>query len=298
VALDRKNPPFAHYAKDGAPSSTCDGRRDGENPRAGHPAISDQEARESLRRVHRGHGVRREEKSKMKRRGVVASERKNPSFAKDAKDGAPSSTCDGRRDGENPRVGPRQLEFEEFAEALGLLAGDGDFGLFFVVHFDHEAGFEPGDYFFNVVDVDEIGAVGAPEGVGVESGVEFFEGAALRGAFDIAGNNGNEAAFDGGEDEVAGVDQEHALLGLDEDFGGRFGGGFGGGELGDEFFEALGGAGVGFDFLFGFLDGFGDAGFVEGLEDVVDGVDVEGLYGVLVEGGGEDNVRDFELALD
>ena len=27
------------------------------------------------------------------------------------------------------------LEFEEFAEAFGLLAGDGDFGGFFVVHF-------------------------------------------------------------------------------------------------------------------------------------------------------------------
>jgi hypothetical protein len=27
------------------------------------------------------------------------------------------------------------LEFEEFAEAFGLLAGDGDFGRFFVVHF-------------------------------------------------------------------------------------------------------------------------------------------------------------------
>ena len=179
-----------------------------------------------------------------------------------------------------------------------MLAGDGDFGLFFVVHFDHEAGFEPGNDFLDVVDIDEIGAVGAPKGVGVEGGVEFFEGAALRGAFDFAGDDGDETAFDGGKDEVAGIHQEHALLGLDEDLGGRLGGGLGGGELGDEAFEALGGAGVGFDFLFGFLDGFGDAGFVEGLEDVIHGVDVEGLHGVLVEGGGEDDVRDLELALD
>jgi len=128
--------------------------------------------------------------------------------------------------------------------------------------------------------------------------VEFFEGAVLRGAFDFAGDDGDEAAFDGGEDEVVGVHQEHALLGLDEDFGGWLGGGLGGSELGDELFEALGGAGVGFDFLFGFLDGFGDAGFVEGLEDVIDGVDVEGLHGVLVEGGGENDVGDFELAFD
>jgi hypothetical protein len=30
---------------------------------------------------------------------------------------------------------PVPLEFEEFAEAFGLLAGDGNFGGFFVVHF-------------------------------------------------------------------------------------------------------------------------------------------------------------------
>ncbi len=190
------------------------------------------------------------------------------------------------------------LEFEELAEALGLLAGDGDFGLFFVVHFDHETGFEPGNHFLDVVDVDEIGAVGTPEGVGVESGVEFFESAVLRGAFDFAGDDGDEAAFDGGEDEVVGIDEEHALLGLDEDLGGRIGGGLGRGELGDELFETLGGAGVGLDFFLGFLDGFGDAGFVEGFEDVVHGVDVEGLHGVLIESGGENDVRDFEFALD
>jgi hypothetical protein len=67
-----------------------------------------------------------------------------------------------------------ELELEEFAEASGLLAGDGDFGLFFVVHFDHETGFEPGNDFLDVVNIHKIGAVGAPEGVGVEGGVEFF----------------------------------------------------------------------------------------------------------------------------
>ena len=79
------------------------------------------------------------------------------------------------------------LEVEEFAEALGLLAGDGDFGGFFVVHFQHEAGFEPGDDFADVVDVDEIGAVGTPKRVGGEGFVKFFEGAVVGGAFDIAG---------------------------------------------------------------------------------------------------------------
>ena len=269
VALERRSPPSQNEG--GAPSSTCDGWRDEEKAREEKvdgeiPRCADSARNDGVN----GWGTRQPVP------GVYLADRLRRRSLQ-------------RRE---------ELEFEEFAEAFGLLAGDGDFGLFFVVHFDHEAGFEPRDDFLDVVDVDEIRAMGTPEGVGVEGGVEFFEGAVLRGAFDIAGDDGDEAAFDGGEDEVVGVDQEHALLGLDEDFGGRLGGGLGGGELGDELFQALGGAGVGFDFFFGFLDGFGDAGFVERLEDVVDGVDVEGLHGILVEGGGEDHVRDFELALD
>jgi hypothetical protein len=85
----------------------------------------------------------------------------------------------------------RKLEFEEFAEAFGLLAGDGDFGLLFVVHFDHEAGFEPGNDFLDVMNVDEIGAVRAPKGFGFEGSVELFEGAVVGAAFDFAGSDGD-----------------------------------------------------------------------------------------------------------
>ena len=41
----------------------------------------------------------------------------------------------------------------------------------------------------------------------------------------------------------------------------------------------------------GLFEGLEDAGAVEGLEQVVDGVDLEGADGVLVEGGGEDDLR-------
>ena len=190
------------------------------------------------------------------------------------------------------------LEFEEFAEAFGLLAGDGDFGLFFVVHFQHEAGFEPGNDFLDVVDVDEIGAVGAPEGIGIECGEKFFEGAVVGSAFGILGRDGDEAALDGGEDEIAGIDEKHALLGADQDFDGLGRSRLGSGELGDELFEALGGTGPGFDFLFDFLDGFGEAGLVEWFQDVIYRVNIERLHRVVVEGGGEDDVGDFEFALD
>ncbi len=104
------------------------------------------------------------------------------------------------------------LEFEEFAEALGLLAAHGDFGLFLVVHFQHEAGFEPGHDFLDVMDVDEIGAVRAPEGLGLQGVEQFLEGAVVGGAFDVFGDDGNEATFDGGEDKVFCIDEQRALL--------------------------------------------------------------------------------------
>jgi len=155
------------------------------------------------------------------------------------------------------------LEVEEFAETLRLLAACGDFGLFFVVHFEHEAGFEPGNNFLDVVNVDEIGAVRAPEGIGVEGIEKFVEGAIVGGAFGVFGDDGDEAAFDGGKDEVAGINQEHALLGADQDFGRLGGGGLGSGKLADKLFEPLGGAGLGFDFFFDFLNGPVEAGLVE-----------------------------------
>lgn len=190
------------------------------------------------------------------------------------------------------------LEVEEFAEAFGLLAGDGDFGVFLVVHLEHEAGLEPGDDFFDVVDVDEIGAMGPPERVGVERGEKLVEGAVVGGAFDIFSGDGDKAAFDGGEDEIGGIDEEHTLLGTDEDFGRLRGGGLGSGELGDELLETFGGIGLGLDFAFDALNGFGDAGLVEGLEDVIDGVHVKSLDSVMVKSGGEDDVRDFEFSFD
>jgi len=128
--------------------------------------------------------------------------------------------------------------------------------------------------------------------------MEFVERAVVRVAFNIFGDDGDDAAFDGSKNEITGVDEEHALLGADEDFGGLGRNGLGNGKLGDELFEALGGAGLGFDFAFDLLDGFGDAGFVEGFQNVVDSVHIEGLDGVVVESGGEDDVWDFEFALD
>ena len=79
------------------------------------------------------------------------------------------------------------------------------------------------------------------------------------------------------------------------DFGAAGGGS---GELAHQDFQALDRRGLGFDHFLGALDGFGDARLVEGLEDVVDGVHVESLDGVIVEGGGEDDLRQALFAFE
>src|ERR1700734_1122574 len=102
----------------------------------------------------------------------------------------------------------QELEVEELAEALGLGAANGDFGLLGVVHAELVAGLEPGYDLADVLDVDEEGAVGAPEGLGIELVGELLEGAAVGLALDGGGDNGDGALVDGGEADLALVDEE------------------------------------------------------------------------------------------
>ena len=146
-----------------------------------------------------------------------------------------------------------------------MLAGDGNFGLLFVVHFEHEAGFEPGHHFLDVLDVDEVGAMRAPEGVGIECFEKLIERTIVGSAFGIFGHDGDKAAFNRSEDEVSRIHQEHALLRTNEDFGRLHVGGLGSSELIDELLEPLGGTVFGFNFAFDLLNGAGETGFVKGL---------------------------------
>src|SRR5579864_4312545 len=69
-----------------------------------------------------------------------------------------------------PQKGCFKLEPKQFAQALGLGAADGNFSLFFVVHSQLVGALEPGHHFLDVIDVDQVRAVGAPEQVGIEIG--------------------------------------------------------------------------------------------------------------------------------
>ena len=141
----------------------------------------------------------------------------------------------------------------------------------------------------------------APEFIGVDGGGQLFDGAVVRDALKILGKDGDGAVLDGGVDQVGGVDQKHPLLRFHEKLRRlrRFRGGrLRQGQLAHQDFQALDRRGLRFDHFFGALDGFGDARFVEGLEDVVDGVNVEGLDGVIVEGGGKNDLRQALFAFE
>lgn|SRR6476646_2288544 len=54
-------------------------------------------------------------------------------------------------------------ESEQFAQALGLGAADGNLSLFLIVHPELVGTLEPGDDFADAVDVHEVGAMSAPK---------------------------------------------------------------------------------------------------------------------------------------
>lgn len=139
----------------------------------------------------------------------------------------------------------------------------------------------------------------APEMVGVERFIEFFERAVVRGALNLAGGDSDIAAIDGGEHHVFGVHKKQALLNFDEDFEARGNVALSGvAKLVDKLLETVGSGRLRVERFARALDGFGDACLVEGLEDVIDGVYVEGLNGVLIERGSKNDMWHFHFAFD
>ena len=69
-------------------------------------------------------------------------------------------------------------------------------------------------------------------------------------------------------------------------------------ELADELLEPLGGGSLRLQHFAGARNGLGDARLVEWLQDIVHGIYIECLDGVLVKRSGKDHVRHFHFALD
>src|SRR5579884_3440494 len=193
-----------------------------------------------------------------------------------------------------------KLQFEEFAEALGLLAADGNLRVLLVVHLQHVAGLEPRYHFLDVVNVHEKGPMRPPEGVHVERGVQFLERPVIGAAFSVARDDGDQPIVDRGENQILRIHEQQALLRLHEQFHRmrravllRFR--LARPQPADELLEPLRRARLRFDLATRPLKRLGDARLVEGLEHVIHGIHVERLHRVMIERRGEDHVRHFHL---
>ncbi len=140
--------------------------------------------------------------------------------------------------------------------------------------------------------------MGAPETYGVEQFEKLFQSAAFGLALENARNDANNTLVNGSEANIGLIDEQQAALRLHDELGGRTArlAILGAVQQAQQAIDLdlIGRAGrraTGGDARLGAIHGFGDAGKVKGLEQVVDGVDVKGADGVLVEGRGKDELR-------
>src|SRR5205807_7968483 len=189
------------------------------------------------------------------------------------------------------------LQLEQFPHALDLAAADGNFGLLFVAHFPHVSGLEPRHHFLDVMNVDEEGAMRAPERVRIKRGGQFIECAIVRSAFHVLGHDGDVAFLNGSPDQIFGVHKQQALLRFHQNLHRLRGALFRTTQLADELLEPLGGTGLRFNFFARALDGFRNARLVERLQNVIDRIYIKRLHRVMIEGRRKNNVRNFGFAL-
>src|SRR5580658_2406011 len=118
-----------------------------------------------------------------------------------------------------PHRGGMRLQLQERAKTFGLHTAYGNLGLLLVVHAELEAGFEPWNHFLDSVNVDEVRAMDAPEGIGIEIGLQLLNGAIVRLPFEIRGDHGNQSVVNSRVDHVLRVDDEIPMVALNEDLG-------------------------------------------------------------------------------
>src|SRR3990170_4688095 len=107
----------------------------------------------------------------------------------------------------------RGLEVEQLAQALGLGAADGNLGVLAIAHPQLVGALETRQNLFDVVDIDEVGTVHAPEHAGIERRLQLFDGAKVGFPFELPGRQTYAAFLDRGEDQLLGIQQQQAPAG-------------------------------------------------------------------------------------
>src|SRR5262249_54062008 len=142
------------------------------------------------------------------------------------------------------------------------------------------------------------GAMRPPEGIGIERRVQFFQGAVIRTAFGVLGHHGDVVVLNRSPDHVLRVHQQQTLLRLHKQLDRLRGSGLGRAKLLHELLEAVGGGNLRLQRLSRAGDGFRNARLVKWLQNIIDGVHIEGLHRVMIERRCKHHVRNAEFALD
>ena len=124
--------------------------------------------------------------------------------------------------------------------------------------------------------------------------MQLFDGPVVGRAFHFPRHHVDCAILDGSEDDVLGVHQKQPLLRLHQQFYGRR---FRRSHLADERFQPFGGRGFGLQRFLRALNGPRQTILLDRLQDVIDGVDFEGLHGIVVKRRRENDLRNFSLAV-
>src|SRR5579864_7770996 len=104
-------------------------------------------------------------------------------------------------------------ESKEFPQPLGLSAADRNLGLLFVIHAELVRTLKPGNHLANAVDVDQVGAVGAPEEIAVKTVEQLLECPAVGLSFHprcTRSHNCDDAVFDPCITDIFLVHEKHA----------------------------------------------------------------------------------------
>src|SRR5258708_3743101 len=179
---------------------------------------------------------------------------------------------------------------EQFPKALGLSAANRDFGLLPIIHSQLVRTLEPGNHLADAIDIHQVRTVRPPEQTWIQAVEQLFKRPAIRltlHAGRTPGHNRDHAVFNRRITDIPLVHKKHASQRLEQDFRGLR---FLGLQHPNQTLNLLRRYSVPFLLGLGLLHRLRDALFVEWLQQIVHGVYLERLDGVLVKCRSKDNL--------
>src|SRR6478609_593087 len=101
------------------------------------------------------------------------------------------------------------LQSEQFPQPLSLGAAHRNFSLFLIIHTQLIRTLEPGNNFFDSINIYQVGTMRSPKKIGIQTVEQFFQGTAVGLAFHASRTSSHHAdhtVFDGSEANIFLID--------------------------------------------------------------------------------------------